>query len=119
MCMVTILLLVSSPLPSIPFAFDLYGISDIWCWIKDSLHSYRGNLTLRLRNTYVYACACVKVLLAVYQIYVVAEECPTSVGEFSFELIIRCLRRANLLIRSDAIEIIFLCRGCGGGGLSH
>ena len=71
--------------------------------------------------TYGYACACIKLLLAVYyvhdhqqQVFVVVEECPTSVGEFSFELIIRCLRRANVLIMSNAIQIIFGFSSAGG-----
>ena len=39
------ILLVSSLLPSIPFAFDLYGISDIWCWIKDSQNTNLSSTT--------------------------------------------------------------------------
>ena len=43
---VVTILLVSSLLPSIPFAFDLYGISDIWCWIKDSQNTNLSSTTI-------------------------------------------------------------------------
>ena len=45
---VVTILLVSSLLPSIPFAFDLYGISDIWCWIKDSQNTSESSTTVGL-----------------------------------------------------------------------